>query len=307
MTIETAVSRYLEEDLRLRPGSSREAFRRWLSFFFGYCRREGVEELAGITPELVRGYQLRLHWEPGPSGRLYAANTIDLALRTLRHFLAWARERKLLLVDPGGNLVLPRVRRKLPRVLTVTEAQALLSAPSPHTAIGVRDRAFLELLYGTGLRKGEALALDVEDVDFVDSVLTVRVAKGNSARQLPIGSTLASALELYVETARPKLANIEETALFVTQLGARPSVPWVDKTLEKYAEQAELGFRVGAHALRHAFATHLLEGGADLREIQVFLGHRRLRSTSIYASLRPVELVSEYRRTHPRAERHPEP
>ncbi len=225
--------------------------------------------------------------------------TVMRRIASLRSFFRFLQEEKKLSVDPTEDVVAPRLARKLPSVLTVAEVEALLSQPSS-TPAGKRDRAMLELLYATGLRVSELLGLDVGDVDFVARVVRCR-GKGDKERLVPFGSAAAHHLRLYLEKSRPLLASPGEEALFVNRMGRRMTRQGFWKILRRYATQAGLAKRVTPHTLRHSFATHLLQGGADIRSVQEMLGHADISTTQVYTLLTGEHLRKEYREHHPRA------
>ena len=212
----------------------------------------------------------------------------------------WATQQGHLLWNPGQDLKLPRIRSLSSRVLNVQEVENILQQPGP-SVDGRRDRAILEVFYCAGLRREECARLEISDVDLQNKHLRVRESKGGEPRMVPMGDHLVSVLRDYLLNVRPKLASPRSgEALWLSQVTERLSygdlgcVPF-------YARKA--GLKATAHSLRHAYATHLLEGGAPLRLIQVLLGHCTMQATQVYTHLMPQELLREYRRTHPRAKR----
>lgn len=203
--------------------------------------------------------------------------------------------------NPADLLPTPKQESKLPRVLGRDEIAALLDRIPARTPLEVRDRALFELAYSCGLRAEEIITIDVGDVDF-DSE-TVRVTgKGAKTRVIPVGEPAQRALQRYVETARHALEPAAgQTALFVSRRGRRLSPSDVRRRLEKWVREAAVAGRISPHALRHSFATHLLEGGADLRSIQELLGHASVSTTQVYTRVEPSRLRSEYAKSHPRA------
>jgi len=217
-------------------------------------------------------------------------------------FFRWATRRRILHWDPAAELEVPRFSRTERRVLTQSEVESLLLQPNLATPWGGRDAAILELFYGTGLRLEEASALDLADLDLEQRRLQVRDGKGGKARLVPIGEMLRSVLLGYLESVRPRLLqDVAQSALWLNYQGKRLGYATLGKTVRRYGQKA--GIECTPHALRHAYATHLLEGGAPLRLVQVLLGHASVLSTQIYTHLLPQELLRVYRRTHPRAKR----
>jgi len=292
------------ESLRRRhlsPGTLAAA-ERWGAMFARLCDIHGAAP-AAVEPSHLVALQRRLREEAGPGGRRYAPASIAQALQQVRNFVRWLVERRVLLIDPSAGWVLRRCVSSPGQVLTVAEVTALLQAPDTSVPLGLRDRAVLELLYGTGIRRGECCALDVQDVDLSHQVLCVRRGKGQRDRLLPIGETLGDVLNDWLQRGRPHLVRRDgETALFVSFLGRRLSAPAVVNLVRERAQQAGIE-KLTPHALRRTFATHLVERGADVRHVQMLLGHQNVDTTQAYALVELAELRREYERTHPRAAR----
>jgi site-specific recombinase XerD len=213
----------------------------------------------------------------------------------------------LLLVDPFRDVKIHRVLHNLTRrYLTVEDVRRLLERPRSYTLPGLRDKAILELLYGTGVRCKECVNLDVTDVDFETGMVLVRDGKGGKSRFQPMADTLKAALQDYLTRGRPHMVRRKADcgALFLMVNGARLPRHQLANLVARYAEQAELG-RVTIHMLRHAFAQHLLQGGAQLEEVQQLLGHERIQTTSTYTGIRPVDVKKDHRKSHPRARTKP--
>jgi integrase/recombinase XerD len=239
-----------------------------------------------------------------PRGTPLSLNSQASYLQRVRSFFAFLVRRGVLLADPAAGLVLPSCSL-LPRfVLTERQAARLMNAPSPATAIGKRDRAILETLYGTGLRRGECARLDVQDLDLRAGSLLVRNGKGSKDRVVPIPQRAALALNVYLRDVRPELATSSaERALFLTVWrGRRLSEPGLVAVLRTHAWAAGIP-RVHPHVLRHTCATHLLRGGADVRHVQVILGHRCLKTTALYTRVDVADLAAVLKRCHPRERR----
>lgn len=264
-----------------------------LERFLAWC---GVE-LAELQESHLAGYLAHLRARP----ELHERTALRL-VGGLRPFLTWATGRGLVWANPAQDLQLPAPGRALIRVLTVDQVVALLEAPSSSTRLGVLDRAVLETLYGTGVRHQELVQLDLADWDPAGETLRVRRGKGGPPRLAPLGPQLGQVLADYRERVRAAWAWPAETALFVTAAGGRLGYEGVARLVSRAARQAGLG-RVTPHMLRHAFASHLLARGADLRHVQALLGHQTVQATEFYTHVLPLELMAEYRRTHPRARR----
>jgi len=216
--------------------------------------------------------------------------------------LRWAVIQGLLEMNPADGVAAPKLDRPLPKVLKVSEAVRLCELPPGDDPVGLRDRAIIELLYGSGLRVAELCALDVGDLE--PGKARVRVlGKGRKERQLPVSAPCAAAVSAYLHDGRPWFAQRggrSAGALFLNHRGARISARSVRALLDRYL-RAEGAARVGPHALRHSFATHLLDGGADLRSVQELLGHESLATTQIYTHVSMERLKTVYEQSHPRA------
>lgn len=207
--------------------------------------------------------------------------SIQRKVSAARGFYRWLQAQGLMEANPLANVKGPRKPRRLPSFLTHDEVTALISCPQGSRPQAIRDRAILELLYATGMRVSEIVALDLDDVD-LDAQSVRVVGKGNKERMVVMGEPAREALERYLREARPKLAAGPERAFFLNRDGGRLSVRRVQLMLRKYAAAAGLGKRAYPHLLRHTFATHLLDGGADLRVVQELLGHANVNTTQVY-------------------------
>lgn len=273
------------------------AYRSDLAQFVGFARRAGVSELDRIDRRLLRRFVATL------AEQRYARRSIARKASAVRSLLTWAVATGIIESHPAHDLGTPKLDRPLPKVLRVDEVAQLLELPPADDPTGTRDRAVLELLYGSGLRVGELCGLDLEDLDL--RARRVRVTgKGRKQRQLPVGEAAARALMTYLEEARPPLAERAtgrpDYALFLNSRGMRLQRRSVGRIMEKYLG-ADGGRMVGPHALRHSFATHLLDNGADLRSVQELLGHENLATTQIYTHISTERLRAVYEQSHPRA------
>ena len=222
-------------------------------------------------------------------------------LVTLRNFFRFAVREGLIQDDPTENLQSPRIRSRLPSFLSVEEVEKLLQQPDPETPLGLRDKAMLELLYGTGLRVSELMNLKLEDVRF-DMGYLRSLGKGDKERLVPVGRAALAAVKAYWQSGRPKLLKRKSCPyLFVNQRGTRLSRVGFWKILAAYGRKAGLRPGLSPHKLRHSFATHLLERGADLRSVQMMLGHADIATTQIYTHVVQDRLKQVYKAHHPRA------
>jgi integrase/recombinase XerC len=297
-TIRGATERWLrglaaERDLSPNTVS---AYRSDLAQFAEFAGRAGVQRLEQIDRRLLRRFVA------GLSEKRYARRSIARKASAVRSLLTWAMKTGLLETHPAHDLGTPKLDRPLPKVLRADEVAHLLELPPADDAEGARDRAVLELLYGSGLRVGELCGLDVDDLDLRSGRVRV-TGKGRKQRQLPVGEAAARALTTYIEEARPTLLGRSarpDHALFLNARGMRLQRRSVRRILERYLG-ADGGRVVGPHALRHSFATHLLDNGADLRSVQELLGHENLATTQIYTHVSTERLRAVYEQSHPRA------
>jgi integrase/recombinase XerD len=275
-----------------------EAYKRDLDDFARFVAQRGASRPAQVTRSSVTLYLVALRRR----GR--APATVKRRAAAVRSFYKFLLREDALAQDPTLDLASPRLPRRLPKVLTVEEVERLLAAPDLSTPQGVRDRAMLELLYGSGLRVSEVVALNLGDVDL--SVELVRcLGKGSKERLVPVGSHAVRALRAYQQTARPALAGGRvPSALFINRRGGRLTRQGCWKLLRGHARRAGITRPLSPHVLRHSFATHLLERGADLRAVQEMLGHASLGTTQIYTHVARDRLRAVYAQAHPRDAMH---
>ena len=230
----------------------------------------------------------------------YARASIGRKAASIRTFYRWADRRGLVETNPAALLSRPAPASRLPTVLKQTEAERLVLAP-PTDPVGLRDRAAIELMYGSGLRVAELCALDVTDVD-VDGQRVRIMGKGSKERVVPIGDFAREAVRRYLDHGRPAMMPGEVSgALLFNRRRRRMSPRDVHSMVDRYARSTMQGRKVSPHTLRHSFATHLLEGGADIRSVQELLGHASLATTQRYTHVSRGRLFDAYRRSHPRA------
>ncbi|MFI5096409.1 MAG: site-specific tyrosine recombinase XerD [Candidatus Acidiferrales bacterium] len=232
------------------------------------------------------------------------SRTVARHLVTMRNFFRFTLIQELRTEDPSLNLESPKIRRSLPGYLRLEEVEKLLSQPDEKQPAGLRDRAMLEVLYSTGLRVSELVGLRVMDMDRAAGCVRC-IGKGNKERIVPIGKKALNLVDRYLRDARPKLIQkgkqANPTALFINRRGGPLSRVGVWKILSAYGRQAGMRRGLTPHMLRHSFATHLLEGGADLRSVQLMLGHSDISTTQIYTHVVEERLKQIYKAHHPRA------
>ena len=285
-----------DRDLRRRGASepTRHAYGVDLGQLALWATREGVEP-AEVSYKTLRRYAAVL------SERRVASSTVARKLAAVRSFFRALVEHGEIAHNPGDLLPAPKRPQRLPRALKADEVAALLDRIPATTALELRDRALFELAYACGLRARELVDLDVESVDFDGEELRVE-GKGGKTRILPVGESALAAVGRYLERARHALsAGGDERALFLSKSGRRLSTSDVRRRLSAWTRAAAVQGGVSPHALRHSFATHLLEGGADLRSIQELLGHASIATTQVYTRVESSRLRAAYRRSHPRA------
>jgi integrase/recombinase XerC len=253
-------------------------------------------DLGEISPRDLRGYVSALH-DAG-----YAQSSIARKLASLRSFYRFAQRRGLSSTNPAKPLRNPRGSRKLPHFLSTQEISRLLEAPQGGNPLGCRDRAILETMYSAGLRVSEVVGLNDGDLDISEGIARVR-GKGRRERLAPLGKFAMEALETYRSrrVLSSKASRGLESPVFVNRFGNRLTTRSVGRMLEKYIAQVGLNQRTSPHTLRHSFATHLIDRGADIRSVQELLGHKSLVTTQIYTHLSTANLREIYSKAHPRA------
>jgi len=228
------------------------------------------------------------------------ASTANRRLTVLRRFYQWALREKHVSTDPTLKLLTARQAPRLPQTLSEAQVEALLAAPNTETPLGLRDRAMLELLYASGLRVSELVGLPMLSLNMREGVLRI-TGKGNKERLVPFGEEAADSLQQYLSQARPVLLGKQHSpTVFVTQQGAAMSRVMFWKLIKKYALLADVHVPLSPHTLRHAFATHLLNHGADLRAVQMLLGHSDISTTTIYTHVARERLKALHAQHHPR-------
>jgi integrase/recombinase XerD len=281
------------------------SYRRDLRRYRAYLAERGIDDLDAISEATVSGFLVRLREgdaEHPPLSSTSAARTIV----AVRGFHKFAVRDGLATADPAGSVKPPAPAKRLPKALPLAEVEAILEAAgAAGTTLALRDRALLEVLYGTGARISEAVGLDVDDLDTVDGVVRLR-GKGGKERLVPVGSYARVALDAYLVRGRPELASAATGpstggALFLNARGGRLSRQSAWAVLVKAADRAGVTRDVSPHTMRHSFATHLLDGGADVRVVQELLGHASVTTTQVYTLVTVDNLREVFATAHPRA------
>lgn len=284
---------FLERDKRLSLNTL-QSYKRDIEQYINYLNEINLQNISSTNKTTIIAYLLSLQ----KKGR--ATSTISRNLASIRSFYQYIAKIKMIDNDPTSDLESPKVEKKLPQILSTKEVELLLDQPKCTDLKGYRDKAMLELLYATGIRVSELINLDITDVNMDMSF--IRCNKGNRERMIPIGSIAISALQEYLSKARELLVQRnDEKALFVNINGKRLTRQGFWKIIKQYKNQAKISKDITPHTLRHSFAAHLLENGADLRSIQEMLGHSDISSTQIYAQIAKNKIKEIYKKTHPRA------
>ena len=264
--------------------------------FFQFLRQKKITSLEDVDRQAIRDY---IAWlmEQG-----VVKSSIARKLSAIRSFCRFLVREEILPHNPMEKAASPKQDKRLPSFLSTTEVTRLLETPDPATPVGLRDRALLELLYASGLRVSELVSLNFGQIDFDSNEIRV-VGKGSKERVVLMGKPAARALSAYLKEGRPQLLGEKRTnAIFISRQGERLIERRVQKILEKYARMAGIERRVHPHMLRHTFATHMLDGGADLRVVQELLGHADLSSTQVYTHVSKSQARKVYLAAHPLAQ-----
>ncbi len=271
-----------------------EAYSRDLNRLVYFLKSRGVRSWREIDAVRLRQY---LSWL---RGRGLGARSIARNIVAVRQFHRFLEKEEIIKENPVPSFFLQRAARKLPHVLGREEVQSLLNQPDPSASLGLRDRAMIELLYATGVRVSEIISLQTHQLNLEGDYLAVK-GKGEKVRVVPFGKWAKEILMRYLKEARPKLARGRASAfLFLTRSGTALTRQGFWKLIRRYALAAGIEKRVTPHTLRHSFATHLLEGGADLRSVQSMLGHSDISTTQIYTHVNSARLKEVHRKYHPR-------
>ena len=280
------------------------SYRRDLRRYLAFLEERGVDDLDGVDEQVVSAFLMRLR-EGDADHPPLSATSAGRTVVAVRGFHKFCVADGLATTDPAAGVRPPAPTRRLPKALPLADVEAILEASgSAGTTLALRDRALLEVLYGTGARISEAVGLDVDDMDRVDGTVVLR-GKGGKERLVPIGSYALAAIDAYLTRARPELVSVGTSeragALFLNARGGRLSRQSAWTVLVKAADRAGVRRDVSPHTLRHSFATHLLEGGADVRVVQELLGHASVTTTQIYTLVTVDNLREVFAVAHPRA------
>lgn len=283
---------FLENEKKVSTNTL-QSYKRDLKQFEKYIQ-ENEENYAELTNEGIKTYIKHMQ-EIGKK-----PSTISRGLASIRSFYQYEAKNKAVKSDPTDGIQSPKIEKRVPSILTSNEVALLLDQPKNVNLKGTRDKAMLEFAYATGMRVTEIISLDIDDVNLSEGFVTCN--SGKKQRTIPIGTMSLKALKEYIEEARPVIIKDEnEKALFVNTNGKRLTRQGFWKIIKYYKEQAHIAKDITPHVLRHSFATHLLQNGADLKSIQTMLGHSDISSTQVYVQFQDPELRDIYKKSHPRA------
>lgn len=305
------LERWIEDFLsyvRFERGLSQntvDAYRRDLATWNAFCKQTKINPNK-VRSEDVTSYLEKLRGGEPPATQPLASSSVARMLVALRSLYRFLRREGHLDIDPTAKVGVPKRPRSLPKAIALEDIERLIDAPAPDDLLGRRDRAMFETLYGAGLRISELVDLDVDDVDLEKGAILVRAGKGEKSRMVPVGRAARSAIEAYLTMSRPELLTRSSGArsagaLFVNSRGGRLSRQGCWKILKSHAAACGLEGKVSPHTLRHSFATHMLDGGADIRVVQELLGHASLATTQVYTLVSDSRLREVYLSAHPRA------
>jgi len=278
------------------------SYRNDLIQFFNYLKLYRIlkdDKIEYIDRSVMRKYIVYLKKSD------YSVRSISRKISTVRSFFKFCLREGIIKVNPTINLITPKIDKKLPYFLYLQEVNKLIETPLKNTIFGIRDRAILELLYGTGIRVGELVNLNICNIDLYEKTIIV-FGKGSKERILPLGNPSIRAIQEYLTSRNLFEKKIfvnknDQEILFLNRLGGRLTTRSIRRIIIKYMKMAGLNKKISPHVLRHSFATHLLGGGADLRSVQELLGHKSLSTTQIYTHITKERLKTIYQKSHPRA------
>jgi len=271
------------------------AYKRDLLFFKEYLKERGIGSLTSIKKEDIHNFMLK------QKESNLSSNSISRRLSALKAFYRFLLRERLISFDPTETIESPKIWKKIPQTLNIEEIEKIILQPNLKTKIGIRDRAILDTLYATGMRVSEIVNLKLDDVNLEMGFLRC-VGKGNKERIIPLGKYATEAIKRYLkETRNYLLGKKDSDLLFISRLGKKISRQALWKMIKKYARMAKIKKPVRPHIIRHSFATHLLERGADLRSVQELLGHSDISTTQIYTHIDHNRLKLIHKKFHPRA------
>ena len=272
-----------------------------LTDFLTWAHSRDLVTPEAISKTILESYQRHLWRWRKPNGKPLGVSTQRSRLGTLKDFFAYLTKQNHIPANPASELELPRQEKRLPQeALSLQQVKAVLNVPDILDPLGFRDRTILETFYSTGVRRAELTHLEVTDLNRDRQTLQIRQGKGRKDRVVPVGARALHWLEKYLDDVRPRLLlDANERALFVTSYGEAFNPDVISRMVSKFIKQADIGRPGSCHLLRHSCATHMLEGGADIRFIQQLLGHEKLETTAIYTQVSIEQLKAVHAKTHP--------
>jgi len=294
--VNTHIDQFLDY-ISLERGLSKNtiaAYRRDLDKLAAFLKKRHITSFKDAKKSDITDFMFR------QKDKGLSANSVARGLAAMKVFFRFLAREGFLKTDIASVIETPKLWKHLPEVISFNEVDKLLKAPGLKDWMGIRDKAFLELMYATGLRASEVVNLNIGDVNLDLGVLKC-LGKGSKERIVPLGKEAKTAIKRYIDNARPKLIKTSsERGLFITRLGRKMSRQMLWKIIKRYAKKARINKEIMPHTLRHSFATHLLERGADLRIVQELLGHANISTTQIYTHINKERLKSIHRKFHPR-------
>ncbi|MDD5595679.1 MAG: site-specific tyrosine recombinase XerD [Candidatus Omnitrophica bacterium] len=270
------------------------SYREDLNSYLGFIAENHIDSLSKTTRNNITDFMLF------QKNKGISANSIARRLAAIKSFYHFLVRERIINIDPTSLIETPKLWKRIPESLSVNEVEVLLNQPDTRDIQGIRDRAILETLYASGMRVSEAVNLRLDNVNLDVGFLRC-IGKGNKERVIPLGQKAVQSIKRYLEASRPKLlAKKESEFLFLSRLGKKISRQSFWKLVKKYAQSAKIRKPIKPHLLRHSFATHLLERGADLRSVQEMLGHANISTTQIYTHINKDRLKAIHRMYHPR-------
>lgn len=295
------VEAYLEQlTVRHFAKQSIEYKRMALNRFIEWLQERGVQTLTDVTRPMLQRYQRHLYYSTTRGGRALSAAGQANRLAAVRGLFKYLTQQNFILYNPASELELPKPSKSLPKdVLSAEEAERVLSQPDIETPLGLRDRAILEVLYSTGIRRAELINLEQSDLNLGQQVLAVRQGKGRKDRFVPIGERALVWTQKYLSDIRPQLETSDLRTLFLDAAGRKMDPHQLSRAVQRYVQQSGVNKKGRCHLFRHTMATLMLENGADIRFIQDILGHTQLSTTEIYTRVSIHKLKEVHRLTHP--------
>ena len=274
-----------------------------LKVFLAWAAERDLTRAGQITRPILESYQRWLWRYTRPNGQRLGWTSQRSRLGTIKDFFRWLTKQNVLMHNPASEIEMPRMEKRLPgEAFSLGEMERLLAVPNVTDPLGIRDRAMLELFYSTGMRRAELCRLELSDLHTERRTVHIRKGKGKKDRMVPIGQRAAQWVERYLQETRPRLCLDTRTpALFLTGYGGPFNPDVLSRMVTEWIEQAGLPKKGSCHLLRHTCATHMLEGGADIRYIQQLLGHEKLDTTAIYTAVSIKQLQEVHARCHPSA------